>query len=145
MKLVMLVEDEYGSAEVTQMLLESEGYRVTAAANGTAALELLSGEKPAVIFSDFMMPHMTGGELGAAVRAQPNLADIPFVIVSGTSEEVVRSSFSDYDAFVPKPFTAAVILELTAHFVANGRGPTDTHAEAARAVRQLLRSLRYTP
>src|SRR4051812_18656606 len=99
MKLVLLVEDEHGNAEVVRMLLEAAGYRVAAASNGKVALELLEGEKPAVILSDFMMPTMTGGEFGVVVRRTAALAPIPFIFMSGTSENVVRESFNDYDAF----------------------------------------------
>lgn len=121
MKLVLLAEDEYGSAEILSLLLEAEGFRVACAANGKAALELLAGEKPAVILTDFMMPHVTGGELGQAVRANPLLEDIPIVVMSGTHEKVVRESFTDYDAFVEKPYAADSLLQLVAHFSVHGR------------------------
>ena len=121
MKLVLMVEDEYGNAEVLQLLLEAEGYRVAFGSNGKAGLDLLAGEKPAVIISDFMMPHLTGAELGQAVRANPLLADIPFVMVSGTNESVVQAAFSDYDAFVQKPFVADALLALVSHLVDTGR------------------------
>jgi CheY-like chemotaxis protein len=121
MKLVLLAEDEYGSAEILSLLLEAEGFRVACAANGKVALELLGGEKPAVILTDFMMPHVTGGELGQAVRANPLLEDIPIVVMSGTHEKVVRETFTDYDAFVEKPYAADSLLQLVAHFSVHGR------------------------
>jgi two-component system phosphate regulon response regulator PhoB len=123
MKLVLLAEDEYGNAEILRMLLEAEGFRVSSAYNGRAALELLAGEKPAVILTDFMMPHATGGELGQAVRANPLLEDIPIIVMSGTSETVVRESFADYDAFVEKPYAADSLLALVAHLAVRGRAP----------------------
>ncbi len=151
MKLVLFVEDEYGSAEVLQLLLEAEGYRVVHAANGRDALALLAGEKPAVILSDFMMPHMTGGELGAAVRAAPALRDIPFIILSGTQEAVVQAAFTDYDAFVVKPYAAEHLLRLLAHLAANGRpqlpeGNRDPLSEDMDfSLKQLLRGIKIPP
>ncbi|HEY0819761.1 MAG TPA: response regulator [Rhizobacter sp.] len=121
MKLVLLAEDEYGNAEILRLLLEAEGFRVAAASNGKLALELLGGEKPAVILTDFMMPHVTGGELGQAVRANPLLEDIPIIVMSGTNEAVVRESFTDYDAFVEKPYAADSLLQLVGHFAVHGR------------------------
>ncbi|MBL0728619.1 response regulator [Piscinibacter sp. HJYY11] len=121
MKLVLLAEDEYGNAEVLRLLLEAEGFRVAPASNGKLALELLGGEKPAVILTDFMMPHVTGGELGQAVRANPLLEDIPIIVMSGTHEAVVRESFTDYDAFVEKPYAADSLLQLVGHFAVHGR------------------------
>lgn len=114
MKLVLVVEDEYASAEVVQLLLESEGYRVAVASSGKDAWELLEEERPALVLSDFMMPTMDGGELGRALRRDAALSHIPFVFMSGTSEAVVRSSFRDYDAFLPKPFAVDALLLLVA-------------------------------
>ena len=153
MKLVLLAEDEYGNAEVLQLLLEAEGYRVVHAVNGRDALALMTGEKPAAILSDFMMPHMTGAELGLAVRADPALRDIPLLILSASQESVVQASFSDYDAFVTKPFAAEALLPLLAHFVADGRTPPQPvpaerdprSEEMDYSLRQLLRGIKMPP
>lgn len=143
MQLVLLVEDEYGSAEILHLLLETEGFRVALASNGKIALELLGGEKPAVILTDFMMPHVTGGELGQAVRANPLLEDIPVIVMSGTSEAVIRESFADYDAFVEKPYAADSLLELVRHFAVYGRAQqADAGAAAPKLDASLQRFLR---
>ncbi len=145
MKLVLVVEDEYGNAEVVQLLLEAAGYRVATASNGKDALALLQGEKPALILSDFMMPTMNGAELGQAVRRTPPLAPIPFVFMSGTSEEVVRQGFRDYDAFLPKPFELDVLLPLVARLVEGGRPAPPSSKEVGDSMRQLLRGIHLPP
>lgn len=146
MKLVLLAEDEYGNAEILSLLLEAEGFRVACASNGKVALELLAGEKPAVILTDFMMPHVTGGELGQAVRANPLLEDVPIVVMSGTHENVVRESFTDYDAFVEKPYAADSLLQLVCHFAAHGRASRGDAAAAApkldASLQRFLRGLK---
>ncbi len=121
MKLVMIVEDEYAQAEVLQLLLEAHGYRVAVATNGQTALQLCERETPALMLSDFMMPVMNGASLGVAVRCHATLAEVPFVIMSGTSEPVVRALFGDYDAFLGKPIEPDAALELIARFVTQGR------------------------
>ena len=131
MKLVLLAEDEYGNAEILAMLLEAEGFRVSVASNGKAALELLAGEKPALILTDFMMPYVTGGELGQAVRANPLLEDIPVIVMSGTHESVVRDAFTDYDAFIEKPYAADSLLKLVCHFAVHGRTPQGDAGQAS--------------
>ncbi len=145
MKLVLIVEDEYGNSEVLQLLLEAEGYRVVAASNGKAALELLQGEIPALILSDFMMPVMNGAELGEAVRQNEALRHIPFVFMSATSEDVVQRSFRNYDAFLIKPFNLDAMLSLVERLIAEGR-PADTGGEkAGESMRQLLKGFRVPP
>jgi len=148
MQLVVVVEDEYGNAEMLQAILETEGFRVACAANGKEGLALLDGEKPAVILSDFMMPHCTGAELGISVRSNPNLRDIPFVIITATHESVVRERFADYDAYVNKPYSADGLLRLVAHLALNGRPRRGARGEppktpAELAYEKLLEGLKF--
>ncbi|MFZ5528597.1 MAG: response regulator [Pseudomonadota bacterium] len=146
MKLVLIVEDEYGNAEVLRLLLEAEGYRVAAASNGLQALDLLrEGEKPALILSDFMMPIMDGGEFGTAVRQDAALAHIPFVFMSATSEDVVRRIFQDYDAFMVKPVEIDPLLALVKRLIADGRQQRDDNALAEESMRQVLKDMRVPP
>jgi len=144
MQLILIAEDEYGAAEVLALMLEAHGYRVASASNGRAALELLTAEKPAVIVSDFMMPHMNGAELGAAVRSNAALADVPFIFVSGTTEEVVRASFNDYDRFLSKPVEVDALLAAIADLV-NGRKPRISDSEVSNSMRHLLKGIEMPP
>ncbi len=145
MQLILVVEDEYGAAEILQMILEAHGYRVASASNGRDALERLNGERPAVIVSDFMMPHMTGAELGVAVRQTPNLAEIPFLFISGTNEEVVQRSFADYDGFLPKPFELEALLKILAELAAGGRKQRVRSRDVDESMRQLLKGIELPP
>jgi len=145
MQLILIVEDEYGAAEILQLILEAHGYRVASASNGSAALELLAGERPAVIVSDFMMPHMNGAELGAALRQNSALADIPFLFVSGTNEEVVQRSFADYDGFVPKPYDLDALLSIIGDLAAGGRKQRVRSRDVDESMRQLLRGIELPP
>ena len=141
MKLILIVEDEYGNAEVLQLLLESAGFRVASASNGKLALDLLQGEPPALILSDFMMPIMNGAELGDAVRGNPALAHIPFVFMSGTDENVVRSAFRGYDAFLRKPIEVDSMLALCEKLISSGRPAPPSSEEVGASMRQLLKGI----
>lgn len=146
MKLVLIVEDEYGNAEVLQLLLEAEGYRVVAASNGQQALDLLQdGEKPALILSDFMMPIMDGAEFGKALKQDVGLRSIPFVFVSATSEEVVKRAFGSYDAFMAKPVEIDPLLALVTRLTADGPPPLADDASAEESMRQILQDMRVPP
>lgn len=124
MKMILIVEDEYGNAEILRLLLEAEGYRVVLASNGKHALEVLrNGEKPSLILSDFMMPIMNGGELGQAVSQDQVLSQIPFIFMSGTSQDVVRRAYNGYDAFLAKPIEFDSLLLVVARLIAEGRPP----------------------
>jgi len=145
MQLILIVEDEYGAAEILQLILEAHGYRVASAANGRAALEQLGGEKPAVIVSDFMMPHMTGAELGVAVRQNPALSEIPLLFISGTNEEVVQKSFGDYDGFLAKPYDVDALLSLLRELASGGRKQRVRSKDVDESMRQLLKGIELPP
>lgn len=145
MQLILIVEDEYGAAEILQLLLEAHGYRVTSASNGKAALEQLNGERPSVIVSDFMMPHMNGAELGAAIRQNPALAEVPFLFISGTNEEVVQKSFGDYDGFLAKPYDLDALLTVVRELAAGGRKQRVRSRDVDESMRQLLKGIELPP
>jgi CheY-like chemotaxis protein len=108
---VLIVDDEFGGSDVLAAALEDEGYRVFTAANGRRALERLAENKPDLVISDFMMPLMNGAQLGLAMRADPSYQDIPMIMISAVAEESVRERFSDYQAFLRKPFRVSTLLE----------------------------------
>jgi CheY-like chemotaxis protein len=145
MQLILIVEDEYGAAEILQLILEAHGYRVTSASNGKAALEKLSGERPAVIVSDFMMPYMNGAELGAAIRQNPALAEVPFLFISGTNEEVVQKSFGDYDGFLAKPYDVDALLSVVGELASGGRRHRVRSRDVDQSMRQLLKGIELPP
>ena len=114
MKTILLVEDEFGIADVLVTILEDEGYRVFSAANGQQGLQRLAETKPDVVVTDFMMPLMDGAALGAAMRADPDYVNIPIIMMSAVSEQSVRARFDGYQAFLRKPFAVPAFLELLA-------------------------------
>lgn len=122
MKRVLVVEDEYGTAQALALLLEVEGFDVTLASNGRVALERIARQRPDLVLTDFMMPVMDGARLGEAIRADPALAGLPLVMTTAAEEARVRERFADYDAYLRKPFAAAQLLLLIERLLSRG-GP----------------------
>ena len=80
-KTILVVDDEIDVRESLQDALEDEGYNVVLARNGKEALQLLpSLERPCAVLLDVIMPVMSGPEFYEAIRARPDLADIPVLI-----------------------------------------------------------------
>ncbi|HXD07718.1 MAG TPA: response regulator [Burkholderiaceae bacterium] len=118
---ILVVEDEYGSAEVLQLVLEIEGYRVLLASNGREALDLMAQHRPDLVLTDFMMPIMSGAQLGAALRERPATSPIAIVMMSAAEESVVRRQFRDYNAFLRKPFSVEALLPVVRKLVSTPR------------------------
>ena len=74
----------------------------------------LSEEKPSLVITDFMMPVMDGAALVKAMRADPQLADVPVVIMSSMPEAAVAERSPGYAAFVRKPFNIFAVVDLVA-------------------------------
>jgi CheY-like chemotaxis protein len=117
MQTVLVVDDEFGVAEVLQSILEDEGYRVVTAINGKQALARLGEVTPDLIMLDYMMPIMDGSQTLAAIRKEPTFANIPVVMMSSLDAAAVRESCTDYSSFLRKPFRALAVVKLVAQLL----------------------------
>src|SRR4030095_11072709 len=66
---ILIVEDEFGLAEMLREMLRDFGYDVTLAINGRLALEILAEGQVDLVLTDMMMPVMDGAELATAMRS----------------------------------------------------------------------------
>jgi CheY-like chemotaxis protein len=87
---VLMVEDDPATRELTRAILEKEGWMVSEAENGRAALACMERERPSLILLDLMMPEMDGFEFADRVRQHPEWRSIPIVVLTAkdlTAEE----------------------------------------------------------
>jgi CheY-like chemotaxis protein len=117
MATVLVVEDEFGIAELIDAILIDEGHRVVMAANGKQGLEMLTKEHPDLVFLDFMMPVMDGSAMLRSMREDPAFDNVPVVLMSSMPEAAVAERCSGYTIFVRKPFKIADIVSLTARLI----------------------------
>jgi signal transduction histidine kinase len=87
--LVLLVDDDPSLRRMIAAALAAE-YRVATAVDGTDGLAQAVAQPPDLILSDSVMPGMNGEQLLQAIRALPELADVPFLILTGDADEAVR-------------------------------------------------------
>lgn len=118
--LVLVVDDDDRSRELMRIVLRHAGYRVVAAAGPQAAIALLATERPAVAVVDLLMPEMTGLEFCRWLRAQPALATMRFVLLTGMDTQDTRNEAREAgaDAVVTKPFDRIRLLEQLAALLA---------------------------
>ncbi|MBF8261950.1 MAG: PAS domain S-box [candidate division NC10 bacterium] len=79
---VLLIDDDPAMRDLTQRFLGKEGFHVVIAASGEEGLRLAKALKPAVIALDVMMPGMDGWAVLTALKADPDLADIPVIMLT---------------------------------------------------------------
>jgi CheY-like chemotaxis protein len=84
------------------MALNKEGWRVVEASGGEAAIDMARQLRPAAITLDIMMPRMDGWSVLTALKSDPELSDIPVVVVTCTSDRGLALSLGASD-FMTKP------------------------------------------
>ena len=85
---ILIVEDEYGLAELLRDMLTELGYEVSLAINGRLALEVLREREIHLVLTDAMMPVMDGPELARAMRADERHRRIPIVMMTSLAAAV---------------------------------------------------------
>lgn len=105
---MLIVDDESDIRETVSEVLAEEGYEVHDAQDGAEALSKCRALHPSVVLLDLMMPRMNGWEFRAAQMHDPELAEIPVVVVSALG----RVSTIDAAAFLQKPFDLSDLLEV---------------------------------
>ncbi len=103
---ILIVDDEYSGRETLQSVLEGEGYNLIMAENGPQAIERAKAFLPDVILLDVMMPGMTGFEVCERIRNDPQVAEIPIIILTALDdhESLLTGLKSGADDFISKPF-----------------------------------------
>lgn len=114
MRTVLVVDDEFGIVDVLVAALEDAGYRVLTAANGRRGLEQLDESSPDLVILDWMMPLMNGPEMARAMRAHPEHASTPIIMMSVLAETALQEQFGGYEVFLRKPFDLQVLLDAIA-------------------------------
>lgn len=111
---ILIVDDDRTLLLSLDTTLKKHGYDVSSAESVEDALKILESRSPALILSDVMFPEpgMTGLEFYKRVREDPKLSGIPFLLMSGISDEfVVRAGMRlGVDNFITKPFNFELLL-----------------------------------
>jgi Amt family ammonium transporter len=100
--LVLVIDDDPIVRDLMQRFLIKEGFRVQLAANGETGLRLAGELKPAAITLDVMMPGMDGWAVLTALKADPDLADIPVVMLTMVDEKNLGYTLGASD-YLTKP------------------------------------------
>jgi len=103
---ILLIEDDDTIRAALVRVLESEGYRVMAAADGSQLSTLLNDTPLDLIMLDIGLPWINGFELAEMMKSHPDLKDLPLIFLSArTSEADVKKGFEvGADDYIKKPF-----------------------------------------
>jgi DNA-binding response OmpR family regulator len=85
-KSVIIVEDEPEAADMFAEMMRLNGFTVRKSSGGRIAMNMIAHEKPDAVLLDVMIPDISGLEVLRFMKRDPNLSDIPVVIVSARSQ-----------------------------------------------------------
>ena len=85
-KKILIVDDDPDNLSIISLIVEDNGYTSISANNGKEGFDLAKKEKPDLITLDLIMPEQSGIMMFQELKKDPDLCDIPVVIISGASE-----------------------------------------------------------
>lgn len=111
-KRILIVDDEEVIRKFLKIHLSKLGYEVTEAEDGEKAIEKIGGGKFDLIICDVMMPIKNGWEVIKEVKSNPELNEIPIILLTAKNDEV--DMFKGYELganyYMTKPFTKDQLL-----------------------------------
>lgn len=111
---ILVVDDFSTMRRIVKNLLKDLGFTNTVEADdGKTALPILQAGGVDFLVTDWNMPVMTGIDLLKAVRSDPELVDLPVLMVTAEAkrEQIIMAAQAGVNGYVIKPFTAATLKE----------------------------------
>lgn len=110
---VMIVDDEPINIKLVRKVLREVGFTdFSDATDPRTVLTLMREQQPDVVLLDIMMPHISGLEILEAIRATPQLAHIPVIVLTASAERATKLEALELGAtdFLPKPVDRAELI-----------------------------------
>lgn len=102
---VLIADDNEQNRELLDAYLADEGYEIVMANDGQETIDAVGANQPDLILLDIMMPRMSGYEVCEQLKADPELRDIPVLMVTALNEmgDIEKAVKAGCDDFLTKP------------------------------------------
>jgi len=113
-KKVVCVEDESEIIDLIRLILGRKGFDLIGATGGLEGLETIRRVKPDLVLLDLMMPDMDGWEVYQQMKADPELKNIPVIVVTAKAQsidKILGLHIAKVDDYVTKPFGPQELLQ----------------------------------
>jgi signal transduction histidine kinase len=130
----VVIEDSRTQAHRLRLLIQGAGFEVEVAEDGEQGIALCRARAPDVVVSDVLMPGIDGYETCRRLKATPETARTPVILLTSLADPVavVRALAAGADNFVSKPYEdARLIQRIRDTIVAAAEDPVDAHAASA--------------
>ncbi len=137
---VLVIEDDPGARDLLTRFLTKEGYRVETAAGGEAGLRLARELHPDIITLDVMMPDKDGWSVLSDLKADPELADIPVVMLTIVDNKNLGYALGASD-YLTKPIQRDRLQAVLAKYCPPSQPATVLLVEDDVETREIVRRL----
>ena len=122
---IVLIEDEEDIAALIKLQAEMSGYKIFHEMDGLNGLKTVEREKPDIVLLDIMLPGQSGLDVCRKLKGNPDLKDIPVIMISAKSEEidVILGLELGADDYVAKPFSPKVLFSRIKAVMRRGKEP----------------------
>ena len=137
---ILVIDDDPGTHELLRRALSREGYRVEGAPDGETGLARIRELRPDAILLDIRMPRMDGWSVLATLRADPDLASIPVIVISMLDDRNVGFALGAAD-YLTKPVAAQQLISTLSRFCPDREAPilvVEDDPAARERVRRVL-------
>jgi two-component system, OmpR family, phosphate regulon response regulator PhoB len=109
---VLIVEDDAALAEMLNYNLTSAGFDVVQTGDGDEAITTILDETPDLVILDWMLPNLSGIEICRQIRANPEMKNLPVIMLTAKGEDPdrVRGLDTGADDYVVKPYSPAELI-----------------------------------
>ena len=125
---ILVVDDEPTIVRLMEFILARQGHDVLVAVNGEEALQKIKAHQPDLVLLDIMMPRIDGYEVAQLLRADPQTASLPIIMLSAKAqdEDIRRGVEVGVDAYVTKPFTPDHLVHVVTQHLSRLHAEHDT-------------------
>jgi CheY-like chemotaxis protein len=126
---ILVVDDNADNRDLTQILLECEGFEVRMAENAAQALSLLETFRPKLILMDVQLPEMDGLALTRRLRRDPSLRGVIIVALSAYAMEADKRNAraAGCDGYITKPINTRTFVGTVRRYMDLPRTDESTH------------------
>ena len=129
---LLLADDSVTIQRVIELTFADEDIRVVSVGDGQQAIDRITADPPDIVLADTGMPERDGYEVATFIKADPALAHIPVVLLTGAFEPVDddRAKQAGCDAVLVKPFEPQVVIKRVCELLGQAAAPAAREREA---------------
>ena len=129
---ILVIDDSRVIRMRVRDMLPQGNFDIIEAQDGVEGMDAIHSQRPNLIMLDFLLPRMSGWEVFQEIQANPELQNIPLVLMSGRKEEVTEKITEpfEYFEFIQKPFEQKELIEAIKGAMVKARKPRRTPVAA---------------